>query len=787
MMQEPSAGQPEPSGQSTTHLVYVLMQFALAVRYRKNVVILALVVCAILGGLYYASATRYYSARASLLVMQSGSAEVMSPSMSPQNRQQGLMPTYESLICSAKVLEGALLLLRPEDRVDLADVPKERWVRVLQTNLSAKTLRSTNIIEIEYRSKDPAAAVAVVNAVVQSYLDFMDKTHKGTANAIISILSKEQNEVAQKLALKISELQAARDEIGGVYPREGSDIVHPVVQRALSLNESLIGAQKDRVGAEASLAVIEAAVRNGDDLQQPILSVANVVGKELMLAALGFSPQDVESQTAVERNLLTDKANLEALQEHLGPNHPQVTALISRVRMAEQYLLGYQEHMRQRMAQVEVTKVGPMLIGMLRQRLNETRQREAALSVSYQQAMVEASALNDRLSQLEILEHDVGWLRELHDVLLKRIADLDLTHEGPDIRTAIISEPEISNVPVCPNLTRVALLVLVAGMGAGLSIVYILDTLDDRFRSIEEMQQQLGAPVLTMVRPLKCRDATGLESLQVYSQPDAPESEAFRTLRTALSLNETPTGRIVITSAEPGDGKTTVLANLAVCFAQADKKTLLIDADMRRPGLTALLGLRGIEGLATVIHAQQSVVELATSYIRASGVEGLDVLPAGARPSDPAELLANPRFSELLSWAETVYDQILIDSPPTLAASDTVVAGRLCDGVILVIQPEKNRRRLVMRAAESLAVLKIPLLGVVINRAGSKSDSSYYGYGGGYDYDYQYGAEERTAGSEDQGPETQGMGVGFPVEPSGSGGDFDEDRPAGTIVPRRVA
>lgn len=785
MMQDPIDAPPEPDRQSTTHLVHVLLQFALAVRHRKNVVILALVVCTLLGGLYYATATRYYSAKAQLLVMQSGSAEVMSPSLSPQGgRQQSLMPTYETLLCSAKVLDGALAYLRPEDRIDLADLPRDRWTGALQKNLVAETVRDTNIIEIEYKSKDPAAAVAVVNAVVQSYLEFMDRTHKGTAIAIIGILSKERTELAQQLMQKEYELQAARAQVGGLAPQQGTQVVHPLVKRAIDFNEALIEAQKHRLELEASLAVVDAAVRNGEDLQQAILSVADAAGRDMLLSTLGFSPMDISSQAEVERTLLADKANLVTLEEHLGPRHPQVASLVSKIRLGEQYLFGYQDRIKRRIADLQGTHLGPMLVTMLRQQLNEARQHEAVLDQRYQQAMAEAGNLNDQLAQIEILEHDLTWLRDLHDVLLKRIADLDMKHEGPDIRTAIVSEPLICTSPVSPSLKRVALLVLTAGISVGLMLVYVLDTLDDRFRSVEEMQQQLGAPVLTMIRPLPSSQYTGLESLQVYSHPDASESEAFRTLRTALSLSERPTNRLVVTSSEPGDGKTTVLANLAVSYAQAEKKTLLIDADLRRPGLSTLLGLRGIDGLSMVIRGEGSVVELAATYIRASGVEGLDILPAGTRPSDPAEVLANPRFAELLSWAETVYDRILIDTPPTLAASDTAVVGRLCDGAILVVQPEKNRRRLVLRAADSLTLVKIPLLGVVINRVAAQGDHGYYGKD--YGYDYHYGTDEEPPQSLHELSAHEQAQEDMLLRASSSS-DVEPSPIPGVIVPRRVA
>ena len=790
MMEEPTRVHRETENQSTTHFIYVLMQFAVAVRRRKNVLIMTLVVAVLLGALYYATAIRYYSAKASLLVLQSGSDTTSTTSMTPQgSRQQSLMPTYENLITSAKVLNGALKYLsRPEDRIDMTDVPRENWTKVLQKNLTAKTVHNTNIIEIEYRSKDPGAAVAVVNAVVQSYLDFMDMTHKGTAGEIIRVLTKEKVELADKLAQKEIELQEARSQVGALGLGVEEKVVHPIVQRAISFNEAVIEIRQQRVELEATLSAIHAAIRNGENLQQHILTVANVVGKEMLLSSLGFNTRDAATQAAMEKDLLADRAKLKTMEEHLGPRHPNVIALLDKIHMTEQYLLGYQDRINQRLAEIHNTRLGPMLVGMMQQKLNEVWQREMSLEEHYQQAQIEASGLNGQLAQIEIIEHDVKWLRDLHDVLLNRIANIDLKNEGPDIRTSIVSEPVKATAPISPNLRRVFLMALVAGLGLGLAGVYVLDILDDRFRSLEEMQTQLGAPVLAMVRQLKAKEFAGLESLQIYAEPDAAESEAFRTLRTGLSLADQESQQIVVSSPEPGDGKTTILANLAISYAQAEKRTLLIDADLRRPGLTAKLGLRGVDGLSGIIQGGGEVIETAASHIRASGIDGLDVLPSGPRPPNPAELLANPRFAEFLAWAETVYDQILIDSPPTLAASDTAVIGRLVDGVILVVQPDKNRRRLVLRAAESFAILRIPLLGIVINRVGAENSSGYCGYESGYGYEYGYHKDnEENQAEEHDSIATLPVETAPPKTAAGGEPGSGQADPAATIIPRRVA
>ncbi len=270
--------------------------------------------------------------------------------------------------------------------------------------------------------------------------------------------------------------------------------------------------------------------------------------------------------------------------------------------------------------------------------------------------------------------------------------------------------------------------------------MFALDALDDRFRSPDELRVQLGIPVLAMVRRMENLAATGLEAVQVYAAPQEVASEAFRTLRTTLAFSGGQTQRIVISSAEPGDGKTTVLANLAVSYAQAGKRTLLIDADMRRPGLTALLELRGQQRIVRrAAFAAARGRSRAAAHPARWNCRGWKCFPAVHGRPNPAELLASERFSDLLAWAETVYDQVLVDAPPVLAASDAAIIGRLVDGVVLVVRPDKNQRRLVVRAAESFAALGAAMLGVVINRLTSGNDEGYYGYNYGVGYGYGYG------------------------------------------------
>lgn len=724
-----------------THLIHSILYFLRVVRLRRRIVAICVVVSLLLGALYYATATRLYEARASLLVLQAGD-NLSSTSMISENASQGLMPTYERLMTSAVVLQSALNRLGRDDRVDFGSAPPDQWIDLLRNQLRAGVVRRTNIIELSYRSKSAESAVAVVNAVVQAYLEFMETTHKGTAGQLLTVLSQEKGQLEEKLTRKQNELLAARCQTGDVGLKQGDGMMHPIVQRAVSMNEAIVKIQQKRIELQGMLAAMEAAAAAGQDLEPFLLSMENEAGRELLLSGLGLSSRDGVIQADLEKNLLEDRAKLRTLQAQLGPNHPQVQETLERIHMTEQYLADYSQRVEQRLAAVKGKRLGPMLLTLGRQRLNEVLQQEAALRQGFDQAQNEAVQLNGELARLEILEHDVKWLRNLRDVLLNQIANIDLRQDQGDIRTAVVSEPVMSP-PVWPNRRSIAFLSLVAGTLLGLAIVYVLDVLDDRFRSPQEIRLHLGLPILALVQRMEGIESIGVRGIQAYAAPDDAKSEAFRTLRTALAFAGQETNRLVVCSAEPGDGKTTVIANLAVSFANSGKNTLLIDADLRRPGLTRMLELRGRPGLSELLGTDGPVMQQVSKSVLRSGIDNLDVLPSGNWSTQASELLFGRRFQELLAWAETNYEQVLIDTPPILVTSDAATVSQFVDGVVLVLQPAKNQRKNVVRAADSFASVGAKVLGVVANCVAEDQMEGGYGYG------YQYKEDEQPESESD--------------------------------------
>jgi capsular exopolysaccharide synthesis family protein len=629
--------------------------------------------------------------------------------------------------------------------------PKEEQLRQLREILSVKqdgrNRRSQNIVEVSCQSQDPYAPSLMIRAVIQSAQEFLDDTQKTASVDLVKSLDNERLQLEKRLFEKEREFLEAQREAGEFGVGGDAQTVHPTVSRALELNQALTVAQSRRVQLESALQAARKTAQVGGDLMPHVESLKGHLDESQISALLELAQRPTLAD--VEERLFENQKSLASLGPYYGNAHPKVIKLREAIRQDAEYLA-------QARAKLSDGVRDPLFADRLLRTMESSvailSDHEASLRLAYSKAAGEAMEISGQLAEVAIAKREVSMLREMHSAILSRLAGIDVNQQHAEMRLAVLNEPSPSGVPV-PKASRVLVLLIatVFGLAVGSAIVYAIDLLDDRFQTPEELTQQLSTPLLSVIRKLAEDNSTqGLDSLVVHTAPNSVESEAFRTLRTTLALGGLDRDRLTITSAEPGDGKTTVLANLGATYAAAGKRTIVIDADMRRPGLTKRFDMKGLPGLSEVLRFDDDLDQLCTSYIQASGSENLDILPCGTRPSNPSELLASSRLIELIGWAESRYDQVLIDCPPILATSDAAMVGKLVDGVVLVVQPEKNRRRVVLRAADSLRAVEAELVGVVANRVDvEKQDGSYgYSYGYGYGYSYGYGHEEDEDGDE---------------------------------------
>ncbi|TVY10390.1 CpsD/CapB family tyrosine-protein kinase [Paenibacillus cremeus] len=220
--------------------------------------------------------------------------------------------------------------------------------------------------------------------------------------------------------------------------------------------------------------------------------------------------------------------------------------------------------------------------------------------------------------------------------------------------------------------------------------------------------------------------STNKRPIITHENPKSPISEAYRTLRTNIEFSaiDEEIKVIMVTSAGPGEGKSTTITNLAVAYAQADKRVVLIDADLRKPTMHHTFQMSNRWGLTNVLSGQATLQEV----VRETEIVHLDVITSGPIPPNPSEMLASKRMTAFLDELRGKYDVILIDTPPALAVTDAQLVATKCDGVVLVIDSGKVKRDMAIKAKANLDYVKAKILGVVLNNMDRKNAESYYYY-----------------------------------------------------------
>ncbi|GAB1642989.1 polysaccharide biosynthesis tyrosine autokinase [Krasilnikovia sp. MM14-A1259] len=303
------------------------------------------------------------------------------------------------------------------------------------------------------------------------------------------------------------------------------------------------------------------------------------------------------------------------------------------------------------------------------------------------------------------------------------------TPPGAKIATVgvrIIAEPKLADSPVSPQPQRNVLLAIALGVLVGVGIAALRESLDTTIRTPEVLNKAASAPMLSVV-PF---DGKAEKSpLITEGSAQSTRAEALRQLRTNLQFVnvDRPLRSLVVSSALPGEGKSSTVCNLGIAFAEAGKRVLLIDADLRRPRLAQYLDLEGAVGLTNVLAGQANVRDV----VQAWGGSGLWVLPSGYVPPNPSELLGSGNMADLLTSLGSAFDVVIIDTPPLLPVTDAAVMATLADGCILVTRHAKTTVAQAGSAAGALTAVGARLLGCVLNMAPKKGGGAYayYGYG----------------------------------------------------------
>jgi polysaccharide biosynthesis transport protein len=586
-------------------------------------------------------------------------------------------------------------------------------------SLSVKRVPISRLMDISFEATNPELAAQVVNAHIRNFIDQNRRSHYDATTAATTWLTDQLDE----LKIKVKNSEDARLD----YERKNQiweidDKQNLTTQRLSEISRQLIDAQGERMRKQS---LFEFAKQGDADLVPQIRDSAGV-------------------QDLLRRRSELNGQYTEAINQY-GPNFPKVQRLQSQLKEIDQNL--------DREKRAVVARLGS--------EYHEAQQREELLVRTLDQQKSEANLMSERMVQYNILKRDAEADKALYDGLLTKLKEAGISAALQSSNIRVVDPAMIPSYPSRPAKGRNVALAFLVGLVGGIGLAILREYMDNTVKTPDDVETLARLPSLAVVPAFEDSpgDARSRKTLseaignghsrhvELVAQhlPKSQMSEAFRALRTALLLSQagSPPQVILVTSALPREGKTTAAANLAVTLAQLGDRTLLIDADLRKPGIGRLLNMTSgkYAGLSSYL-AGVSSLELVT--VQHPAIPNLSAIPTGPLPPNPADLLSSHKLADAIAELRTKFKFIVIDTPPVMAATDAVILSVQADGVLLVVRSGETPKEAFTRTRDLLVSVKCRLLGVVLNAVNSSAPDYYYSYRY-YPYAYGYGPQESDA------------------------------------------
>lgn len=603
----------------------------------------------------------------------------------------------------------------------------------LQRNLTvARPQRDADFVVVRYQSEDPQLANAVPNALAAKFLQLRDQIQKTEARSTVKFLREQIDTLSEQLASSENAVRAFR---------EGNRVVS-VSQEASAQVGELAKLQAQRSGIEAERAALSEVLR-----QARVTSERTGGDSTSMYSSLMAFP-----------TLLPHAAQfLQALNE----SENQRAVLLQRRTKEDrdvQILTGRIRELQQQLSSIAQT----YLSGLTSQ--------IASIDIALNKFNQQLTQIPSKELQLAKLERQNKVLVEIFTLLQTRLQEAKIAQAVEDSRVRVIDPALMPTGPVKPNKSRYLFLGSLFGLLVAVGITVARESMDPTVHMLEDITVATGLSSLGVVphmQPAKNSaqsellpskwGLSGRESqrrlmggLAVFD-PRNPALEAYRTLRTNITFARPDANTIrtlVFTSPTPGDGKTTTTANLASTLAHQGLRVLLVDGDMRRGTLNQVFGVSREPGLSNLLVGAAARSDCIRK-IQVGEFGSLDLLPGGAPPPNPSELIGSDRMTRLLDDLRSDYDSIIFDSPPLNLVTDAAVLATKADGVVLVGRAGVTTKGGLTYAAELLRKVRAPSLGFVLNDFLFRRDSRYSTYGGYGDY-YSYGSYSENGDRKDK-------------------------------------
>jgi len=617
------------------------------------------------------------------------------PEFNPALRSKGF---FDSILDFRSYLpkEWTAILFDGQSNRELTEAEKRARERVAVVDefLSRLTVARqgfSRVISIGFFSENPDRAAQVANKLSEDYIvDQLEAKFEATRRTT-AWLNEKIAGLREKVDASERAVESFRKEAGLLQGTAG-----PLITQQISdLNAQLILAGAHRAEADARLSQVQQLIRSSGGAG----SAADVLDSRIVQALM-------DKETDIRRKVVE-------LSGQFGERHPKMIS-------ARAELTDIQSKIES-----EVKKV----VQTLKNEVGIARAREATLQENLERLKIRLGQSNTAEVRLRALEREGEANKALLETFLARFeqksTEQDIQSQRPDAR--VISRADIPTVASHPKKTIILSLVVVAATIIGVLLVFLLEQLDKGFRSGDQIERMTGVSILSLVPAL-----TGFgKSRQtppdyILERPMSAYGEAVRGLYTSLLLShvDSPPKTVVFTSAQSGEGKTTLALSLTRMLAKSGRRVILIDTDLRKPSVSTFLGIPTDPGLVELLAGETKLEDV----VRTDEASGAQIITAGKFATNAADIVASDHMKRLIEGLAQSYDLVILDSPPVLAVSDARILATLVDRVVFTVRWADTRRETVAMALKQIVASEAKLAGVVLNVVNVKKHAQY-GYG----------------------------------------------------------